>query len=73
MEPLDAVLDTMRNVRTSFERLLRHVHGGREDPRNEIKVYIRPPRLAVSAVTNSVGTSVCSHMIVTAFAIKSIG
>jgi hypothetical protein len=73
MEPLDAVLDTMRNVRTSFERLLRHVHGGREDPRNDIEVYIRPPRLAVSAVTNSIGTSVCSHMIVTAFAIKSIG
>ena len=57
----------------TFDRLSRHSHRRKEDLRNDNEAYIRMPSLAVSAVTNSIGTFVRSLMIVTAFGIKSIG
>jgi hypothetical protein len=56
-----------------FEGLSRHVYGEREDLRNDNRAYIHQPSLAVSAVTNSTGTFVCSPMIVRAFGIISLG
>ena len=67
------ILDTMSANRSGFGRLSRYVYRRKEDLRNDNEAYIRPPSLMVLAVTNSIGTFVCSHMIVTVFGIKSIG